>query len=110
MMLADNIEEICRGKKGDPGRVPFFDNFRIFFTKCKFSLIINWKRGKNDESAPIGVEEMNLKMIGLIIGYILAIIFLFELYEHQLGAISFFILAIVFFSAAYRQKSKKESK
>ncbi|MDQ7861506.1 hypothetical protein RCO48_12445 [Peribacillus frigoritolerans] len=33
---------------------------------------------------------MNLKMIGLIIGYILAIIFLFELYEHQLGAIFFF--------------------
>jgi hypothetical protein len=45
----------------------------------------------------------------LIIGYILAIIFLFELYEHQLGAISFFILTIVFFTAAYRQKSKKES-
>lgn len=52
---------------------------------------------------------MNLKMIGLIIGYILAIIILFELYEHQLGAISFFILSIVFFTAAYRRKSKKGS-
>ncbi|MED3788042.1 hypothetical protein P4576_12325 [Peribacillus frigoritolerans] len=53
---------------------------------------------------------MNLKMIGLIIGYILAIIFLFELYEHQLGAISFFILTVVFFTAAYRQKSKKKKR
>lgn len=53
---------------------------------------------------------MNLKMIGLIIGYILAIIFLFELYEHQLGAISFFILTVGFFTAAYRQKSKKKKR
>ncbi|MEJ9229603.1 hypothetical protein LAV79_08870 [Peribacillus butanolivorans] len=50
---------------------------------------------------------MNLKMIGLIIGYIFAIIVLFELYEHQLGAVSFFILSVVFFTAAYRQKSLK---
>ncbi|MDM5292385.1 hypothetical protein QUF81_03985 [Peribacillus simplex] len=52
---------------------------------------------------------MNLKMIGKIIGYILAIVILIELYEHQLGAISFFILTVVFFTAAFRRKSKKES-
>ncbi|YCI76996.1 hypothetical protein M1D47_26295 [Bacillus sp. R1-10] len=62
------------------------------------------------KNQPYGVEKMNLKMIGLIIGYILAIIFLFELYEHQLGAISFFILTVVFFTAAYRQKSKKKKR